>query len=159
MKTPIKLTISTFKKRFRQDFIAAALFGSRARKGEIFKSDWDLFLIIENIPKNPFDRQLLLREILPKDASKVSLLPKTKVEFESDFPPLYLDLAIDGTILHDTNNYLRSKLEEIKRILKKTGLKREKIRQGWIWKWERYPKGRWRIDWEGIYGLESGSKL
>ena len=50
----------------------------------------------------------------------VSFLARTQIEFEEGFPSFYLDLALDGVNLYDTDGYMESKLRRIKEIIKET---------------------------------------
>lgn len=145
--------IETFKAKLGDALIAVVLFGSHARGEGGSSSDWDLFLIAEALPDHPFDRQLFLRSLVPLTAGRISIVAKTRREFETDFPPLYLDLAIDGIPLYDSGDYMKGKLEQVRRIIGQAGLKRVRHKDALIWMWKKPPQGRWRIDWDGIHGL------
>lgn len=146
--------IEALKAKLGKDLTGVALFGSRARGEGGSSSDWDLFVIAGGLPENTFDRQLALRAILPKTSEPVSMVAKTRREFETTFPPLYLDLAVDGIALYDPEGYMKGKLKEIREILKHAGLSRTRRKNALIWRWRKAPQGRWRIDWSGVYGLE-----
>lgn len=123
-------------------------------------SDMDIFLVAENLPDHPFERQIFLRKIIPKEFPfQVSLYAKTVEEFERDFPAIYLDIATEGIILFDRDNYAQGRLQRIKDIIQEAGLRRIKEFGSLIWKWKEQPKVSWRIDWSGVYGLKRGSKL
>jgi len=66
------------------------------------------------------------------------------------FPSFYLDLALDGVILYDTDGYMETKLRRIREIIKETGLKRERIPGGCFWDWKKYPGPDWEISWKGF---------
>ena len=153
MSRGLESALETLKSQLGNDLIAIVLFGSRARGKRGRSSDWDLFIVAEGLPENPFDRQLVLRALLPRDAGGISIVAKTKKEFESNFPSLYLDLATDGIILYDSQDYIKNKLDVIRGIIQKAGLKRQRRRDSLIWQWEKKPAGDWRIDWSGVYGL------
>ena len=136
--------------------MAIVLFGSRARGEGMTGSDWDLFLVAERLPENLFDRQLALRSLLPAESEGVSILAKTREEFEVSFPPLYLDLAVDGIVLYDPGRYIEEKLREIRRIIARAGLRRARRKNALTWQWRERPQGRWRIDWNGIHGFGGG---
>lgn len=146
--------IETFKAKLGDALSAVVLFGSQARGEGGGSSDWDLFLIAEALLDNPFDRQLFLRSLLPLTAGRISIVAKTRHEFETDFPPLYLDLAIDGILLYESGDYMKGKLEQIQRIIERAGLRRVRKGPSLIWKWEKPPPAGWRVDWEGIHGLK-----
>ncbi len=145
--------VEALKAKLGDALTAIVLFGSRARGKRGKTRDWDLFLVAEGLPENPFDRQLALRALLPRDAGGISIVAKTKKEFESTFPSLYLDLATDGIVLYDSQSYIKNKLDEIRGIIQKAGLKRKRRRDSLVWQWERRPARDWRIDWSGVYGL------
>lgn len=151
--------IEALKGKLGEGLVAIVLFGSRARGEGGWRSDWDLFLIAEGLPENPFDRQLALRALVPKDSKGVSVLAMSREEFEAGFPPIYLDLAVDGIVLYDSEGFMAGKLEEIREIVKRAGLKRTRRQDTLLWKWLRRPQGRWRIDWSGVHGLKGRSAV
>jgi predicted nucleotidyltransferase len=127
------------------------LFGSRARKEAISSSDYDIFIILdESLPVSPFKRHKIIMNKL-KHTGIANFIIRTKEEFEKNFPALYLDLAIDGIVLYDKDNYTTSHLNRIKELIKKAGLVREKKSYGFNWYWKKPPKVYpWKIDWEGV---------
>lgn len=151
--------VDALKRGLGQGLVALVLFGSRARREGKGYSDWDLFLIAEGLPENAFDRQLALRVLLPREPGMISLVPKTREEFEVGFPPLYLDLAMDGIVLYDPQGYMKAKLELIRGIIRRTGLKRARRQGALVWNWREKPQGRWRIDWSGLHGFEGGGTV
>ncbi len=151
--------IDAFKAKLGEGLIAVVLYGSHARGEGGRTSDWDLFMIVEGLPENPFDRQLALRALLPPEVAGVSPVAKTKREFETTFPPLYLDLAVDGIVLYDPEGYMHGKLQEIRALITAAGLRRVRRGNALIWKWRRAPEGRWRIGWSGVYGLDRGGAV
>ena len=135
---------------FKDDLWGIVLFGSRARgQGNIY-SDWDILIVADRVHENPVERMMLLRDILfRKEVRAISPILRTREEFEKSLRPIYLDIAWDGIILFDREGYLGSKLKEIKEIIKKSGLQRNKKRGNWVWEWERSPKlGEWEIEWK-----------
>lgn len=135
-------------------------FGSRARGEGSGRSDCDIFLLAEELPDHPFERQIFLRKIAPlRFPFQVSIYAKTVREFERDFPAIYLDIATDGLILFDRDGYVQGRLQQIKEIIKLAGLKRKKKFGALVWDWEEKPDFGWSIDWSGVYGLNRGSKL
>lgn len=135
-----------------EGLISLILFGSQARGKGSIKSDMDIFLVAKDLPEHPFERQIFLRKIIPKEFPfQVSLYAKTIVEFERDFPAIYLDIAVDGLILFDRDNYALKKLQRIREIIEKAGLKRVEKFGCLLWKWKDQPEFGWRIDWSGVY--------
>src|SRR5579884_1336015 len=74
--------------------VAVVLFGSRARGDHRPESDWDLLVIAEGLPEHPWDRRMLLNRLLFGCRGSVSLIARTRQEFESHVPSLYLDIAL-----------------------------------------------------------------
>jgi predicted nucleotidyltransferase len=142
-------------KRLREEFtdklLGVILFGSRARKESRDDSDYDLFIILNIfLPISPFKRHKMIMSKLI-DKGRVNFIIRTKEEFERDFPSLYLDLAMDGVILYDKDDYTRLRLERIRKLIDKAGLVRKKKHYGFDWCWKKQPKVYpWRIDWEGV---------
>jgi len=148
--------IACFQQHFGNDLIAVVLFGSRARGEASPESDYDIFLLVKNLPERPIERLLFVRHaIAAKFAEKISITARTPGEFESGFPSLYLDLAVDGVILYDAGNYMTKKLQRIQEIIKQAGLERKRFDHQFSWEWENQPKGRWEITWEGYHELAS----
>ncbi|MDZ7290668.1 MAG: nucleotidyltransferase domain-containing protein [candidate division KSB1 bacterium] len=147
--------IGSFKQHFGDDLVAVVLFGSQARGEAGPESDYDIFLLVKNLPARPVERLLFVRgAIAVKFAEKIAILARTPEEFESGFPSLYLDLAVDGIVLYDTDNYVTKKLQRIQEIIKQAGLERKKLDHQLSWEWNKQPKGQWEITWEGYRELK-----
>lgn len=118
------------------------------------ESDYDIFIIANDLPSRPLKRLFLLREpIIARFEEKICIISKTQEEFESGFPSLYLDLALDGKILYDKNKYFREKRAIIRRIIKDATLIRRREKGEFIWDWIKRPAGGWAIDWSGFHAL------
>lgn len=130
--------------------VAVVLFGSKARGDARPDSDWDLLVIGEGLPEGYWDRHRLIREaLLDQHSAGVSVVAKTPTEFESYLAPLYLDIALDGQVLFDRDGYARRKLDELRRIIQRAGLFRERTESGDIWRWKQEPARPWALNWEG----------
>ena len=130
------------------------LFGSVARGEAKESSDLDLLLVADNLPEKFIARTQYLRCVLPGEIrGSASFIAKTRAEFEAGFPSYYLDLALDGIILYDCENYMHQRLARIRELLKTAGLKRQRTDYGFCWEWQKPPRGHWRIDWSGVYGF------
>lgn len=116
------------------------------------RRSWDVFVIVNSLPKKPIERQKFIIDKI-NTKGRANLIAKTKQEFENSFPPLYLDLALDGVILFDRENYLKEKLARIKKLIENAGLVREKRPYGFNWRWRKKPLPNWKIDWTGVYGV------
>jgi predicted nucleotidyltransferase len=129
--------------------VAVVLFGSRARGDADEDSDWDLLLIAKELPQKPFQRHLRLKRLLPPLwRGKVALIAKTPEEFESHVSDLFLDMALDGIILYDTDEYMAERLAYLRRLIQEQGLRREQEGKELIWRWEEFPGFDWSLDWE-----------
>jgi hypothetical protein len=130
------------------------LFGSIARGEAKESSDLDLLLVADSLPEKFTVRMRYLRGFLPGElCGLVSCIAKTRAEFEAGFPSYYLDLALDGIILYDRDNYMHEKLARIRELMKTAGLRRQRTDYGFSWEWKTSPRGHWRIDWSGVYGF------
>jgi predicted nucleotidyltransferase len=98
------------------------LFGSVARGEAKEGSDLDLLLVADGLPEKFTARMRHLRCLLPSALrGGVSFIAKTRAEFEAGFPSYYLDLALDGIILCDREDYMQqadpySRITEDRRV-------------------------------------------
>ncbi len=143
--------INYFKDYFGDNLVSIVFFGSRARGEAQPTSDYDIFLIAKELPESPLERQSYVRKAISlKFDQRISIHAKTVKEFESGFPPLYLDLGVDGQILYDVDNYMKQKLNRIQEIIKEAGLYRVKRNGYHAWEWKKQPGPHWSITWEGF---------
>jgi uncharacterized protein len=143
-------TVASLKKILGDRLIAVVLFGSWARGDAREDSDWDRFVIAQDLPERPFPRHLFFVNQLPPECrAGVSILAKTREEFESLLSSLYLDIALDGKILYDPHGYINEKLTYVRDLLRQKGLRRERIGRDFAWRWEKYPGFGWSLTWEG----------
>lgn len=61
---------------------------------------------------------------------------------------LYLDIALDGVILYDNDDYTAERLGYLKALIRQEGLRREKDGHDLIWHWEKPPGPHWSLQWE-----------
>lgn len=140
--------VAALRRELGDKLVALASFGSRARGDPRPGSDYDLFVVARELPANPFDRQLCLREMLPlRWGTAVSLVVKTPQEFEDKLLPLYLDLALDAKVLYDPESFLTSGLARVRRIIDRDRLQRRRRRGGWVWDWSAPEHRRAGVDW------------
>ena len=98
MQTKLKeQLVDCLTKYFKENLVSVVFFGSRARREAKPESDYDIFLVANELPKRILDRQSYVRKAISfKFEQKISIHAKTKAEFERGFPPLYLDLGLDA---------------------------------------------------------------
>jgi hypothetical protein len=53
-------------------------------------------------------------------------------------------------VFYDTDRYLEAKLRRIRKIIKESGLRRERIPGGYFWDWKKYAEPDWEISWKGF---------
>ncbi|MFQ5828624.1 MAG: nucleotidyltransferase domain-containing protein [Candidatus Methylomirabilia bacterium] len=152
IKEALRSLVESLHEGMAQNLIALVLFGSRARGETLKASDWDIFVLARSLPVSPMKRYTRLRTLCKEELDGgVSFLAKTQREFEEGFPSFYLDLALDGVILFDTDGYMEARLSRVREIIKEAGLKRNKISGGFFWDWKKYPASpEWEISWAGF---------
>lgn len=153
----LERVVDNYREQWNERLVALAIFGSYARGEETSRSDIDILLIANRLPKRKFERELFIRKpVIGVLKKKFNVIAWTQEEFESNFSNIYLDLGQDTVICYDPSGYLKEKLEEIKRITEEAKLERLKLASGYIWRWkssERYGK-LWSIDWRGYRELK-----
>lgn len=130
---------------------AIVLFGSHAREDHHEDSDWDLLVIADRLGDRPLERYQSLKRMLPDDIrGLVAILAVTAEEFEGRLPEIYLDIGLDGYPVYDPTGYAKKRLAELQRIIRKSGLYRERTPAGDAWRWRDPPPpgGEWSVEWE-----------
>ncbi|MEA3342015.1 MAG: nucleotidyltransferase domain-containing protein [Chloroflexota bacterium] len=140
--------VAALKRELGDDLVAVVIFGSRARGEANEASDWDLLVVAHNLPKRTLERHVRLKKSLPVAwRGQTSILSKTLEEFESYLPSLFLDIALDGVVLYDPDGYVSNRLSELKRMIEKRGLRRERVQNDLVWRWDRFPGFGWSLEW------------
>jgi predicted nucleotidyltransferase len=116
--------VSNLLASFGERLVAVVLYGSRARGDFHDESDWDLLLLIEGLPESYFDR------------------------YQLSLPALYLDIGLDGRVLYERGSYATERLEQIRQIIDRVGLYRERTPAGDMWRWRQPPPAHWSVTWE-----------
>jgi len=146
----LNTVVDKYKKYLGQKLVSIILFGSQARGEAKEGSDYDIFIIASDLPKNALERSRFIHKPMYESGLlSLSILAKTPEEFQKDVASLYLDLCLDGIILFD-NDFVEPKLLKLKEIIHSSGLRRVKDDGEYHWEWDKYPKGEWEITWEGF---------
>jgi predicted nucleotidyltransferase len=146
---PLEKVVAAFKQGLGDDLVAVVLFGSRARGEADEASDWDLLVIARHLPERTFKRYRWLKGMLPVAwRGQTAILAKTPEEFESYLTSLFLDIALDGIILHDSDGYIAERLASLRRLIEEQGLRRERVQRDLVWRWQRFPGFDWSLEWE-----------
>lgn len=142
---------TALRQNLRDALVSIILFGSRARGEAHEHSDWDLLIIARDLPTKQFQRYILLKKSLPVTwRGEVTILAKTPQELEAHLPSLFLDIALDGIILYDAEDYARKKMAALRQFIQRQGLRRERVDRDWFWRWEHFPGFNWSLSWEKV---------
>ncbi len=76
-------------------------------------------------------------------------MAKTPAEFTARLPELYLDIALDGVALYDTDGYIEERLAYLRDMIARRGLQREQAGRELTWRWRQPPESTWALEWEG----------
>ena len=151
MKTPIfQKIVNCYKDYLSNHLVSIVLFGSHARGDAKETSDFDLFIIAEELPVKVFQRILFIRKPLKGQfAERICIVAKTPEEVLKNLPPLFLDLGLDGIILFDKDNFFKNLQTKIRQIIQQAGLQRKKVNGEFYWEWQTPPLKGWEITWNG----------
>lgn len=147
--------VEAYKTYLGNKLISIVFFGSRARGNYSKSSDYDILIIAEPLPERHLARMSYIRGApLLNFEENISVIAKTPEEFDSCFPPLYLDIALDGKILIDKNKFIEKRLKKIREIIETSSLHRVKRGNEFFWRWKSPKKPGWELDWSGIVEIK-----
>ena len=151
MKTPVfQRIVNCYNDYLSNHLVSIVLFGSHARGNAKETSDFDLFIIAEELPVKVFQRILFIRKPLKGQfAERICIIAKTPEEVLKNLPPLFLDLGLDGIILFDKDNFFKNLQTKIREIIQQAGLQRKKVNGEFYWEWQTPPLKGWEITWNG----------
>lgn len=134
------------KERLKSNLVAVCLFGSAARKTLRKGSDLDFLVVIDKADRSYHKR---VKEILPvvsliRKSKKFSRVEALHLDLEPSFlilskeelknhPPVLLDIADEGIILEDSDDFLKKELASIKEKLTDFGAVKKITPQGHYW--------------------------
>lgn len=139
----VNYIISTLNTKAKEalpfDIKAVLLFGSTARESETFDSDVDLLVIADGINPKRHRRGTEIASIKRFFLElSLDILLLTESEVLSNFRnhnPLFLDIAEEGIIILDYENFLHQLIAETRDYIKRRGIKR--FGDGWIFPVEK----------------------
>jgi hypothetical protein len=141
--------VAALRQGLGDNLLSVVLFGSRARGEVKEESDWDLLVIARDLPARTLERHILLKSMVPVAwRGQMAILSKTSQEFEARLQSLFLDIALDGIILYDTDEYMAERLARVRRLMQQRGLRRETVEGDLVWRWEHFPGFDWSLEWE-----------
>lgn len=150
LRAQLQPVVDALREALGDDLAALVLFGSRARGDANPESDWDLLLLVENLPASPLKRIRYVDRLLPEAwRYRLNVLAQTPTQWFRRVTPLALDIALDGIVLYDNPRYaLTTRLAALREQVHRLGLAREQIAKGeWLWQWEDDPQTQWELEW------------
>ncbi len=130
------------------------LFGSQARQEARGSSDHDVFVVIEDLPREPLARQRDVRgtllDILEDLPGSISFVAKTPQEMRLNLTPLMLDICVDGVCLYG-ESFFEEYRQKALAALKQSGLERRRLGDSWMWIFPKFPARQWELSWDGYY--------
>ena len=128
------------------------LFGSQARREARQDSDHDLFVVIEDVPRDPLARNRLVRgpllPILHRLPGAIGFVVKTPSEVQVNLTPFLLDVCTEGICLYGAE-YFEPYRRKALSALRRSGLRRRKAGTVRMWVFPQAPSGNWELSWEG----------
>ena len=140
--------IQAFKDRLK----TVVLFGSRARGPVSGDKDHDIFVVIENLPAPPLQRQKEVRHAIWDVDLRINTIAKTPEEVAANLTPLLLEICVDGISLYGCS-YFEPYQKMAQRAIKQAGLKRKRVGREWYWMFDSVPDKEWELNWEGYREL------
>ncbi|MEW6716796.1 MAG: nucleotidyltransferase domain-containing protein [Chloroflexota bacterium] len=145
--------IQALERAFGEQLKTIVLFGSQVHGEQRSDSDHDLFVVIENLPRDPLARQRTVRmtllPILDRLPGLITFIAKTPCEFEANLTPLLLDVCADGICLFG-DLYFEPYRQRALNAIQQAGLQRKKTGGKRMWLFPQIPNRDWELTWEGF---------
>lgn len=124
---------------------AVVFFGSQAREEAGPESDWDLLVLVRDLPQSPLARYRWFWKSVPELQSEpLDVLLRTPEEWYAHVSPLTLDIALDGRVLYDATGRMQRFLQAVRQRIEELNLTR--LREGrntYVWTWRKAPPPDW----------------
>lgn len=144
----LKSLLSAFGRRLK----TVVLFGSRARGEGRPDSDYDIFIIVEDLPADPLGRNRLVRgallDCLADLPGAFNIRAKAPAEFEADLTPLFLDICVDGICLFG-QDYFEPFRQKALSALASSRMQRKCVGRSLYWMFPHEPPSKWELTWDG----------
>lgn len=142
----------SLKEHFGNRLKCVVLFGSQARGEARPESDHDLFVVIDDLPRDPLRRnravRMTLLPVLDRLPGPISFVSKTPAEVAANLTPLLLDVFVDGICIHG-QSYFEPRHRRAMDAVQQAGLLRKRVAGTWTWRFPQLQTGNWEISWEG----------
>jgi len=136
--------LAALREVYGDRLVAAALFGSVARRTARPDSDLDVFVVVEGLPRghrarlstfDPVEQRLATAlDALAQRGAAVELSPILRTPEDLRVAsPLMLDLTEDAVVLLDRNGVLDAALDDLRRRLRRLGSRRVWVGTRWYW--------------------------
>lgn len=140
----VRTVVEEVRRQYGERLISLALFGSVARGTARPNSDLDLFIVIEDLPRerrarletfDPVEDRLAEETAtMARSGIEVELSPVLRTPEDLKVPsPLLLDLTEDAIILQDRGNVLGAALDDLRGRLRRLGSRRIWVGTRWYW--------------------------
>jgi len=132
-----EVAVKSLISRFDERLEAVVLFGSHARNKVTEKSDIDLFVVIEGLPKDPAKRGRVVYRVVSPPLLRKFKCDVTVIEVEAkdigkgkELTPLLINIAQDGIILYDKRRRIEEFFTRIRKAVRKAGLTKYETADG-----------------------------
>jgi predicted nucleotidyltransferase len=144
--------VQVLENAFAERLKTVVLFGSQARGEGRPESDHDLFVVVEDLPREPLARLQAVRAtllpILNDLPGPVGFVAKTPDEVAANLTSLLLDVCVEGVCLYGAS-YFEPYRRKALATLRRSGLRRRRVGGALMWLFPRMPAGDWELSWEG----------
>ena len=144
--------LQALRDAFAERLKTVVLFGSQARQDAHAGSDHDLFVVIDDLPRDPLARNRLVRNtllpILDRLPGAIGFVAKTPSEVDANLTPLLLDVCTEGLCLYGAD-YFEPYRQKAIAALRHSGLRRRKAGGVRMWVFPKAPSGDWELAWGG----------
>jgi hypothetical protein len=133
---------------------SVVLFGSQARGEASPGSDHDVFVVANDLPRDPLARARelgrLLLPILSALPGPISFIARTPEELMANLSPLTIDVCADGVCLYG-DAFFEPLRQKALAALEAAGLSRRRVGGTLMWVFSHARTSDWTLDWDGFH--------